>query len=128
LIKIFPPNPGELLASSQLDLLFATVREEYDYVIIDTAPVGLVADAYRINQFTDAVIYVTRANYTYKSSLPEIESLYKNNKLQNLSIVFNAALPKKRYGGGYYHSYYVEEEGNGQKNVSNKQKNAHSNK
>jgi capsular exopolysaccharide synthesis family protein len=113
-IKVFPPNPAELLASDRLDSLFASIKRNYEYIIVDTAPIGIVADAYRINQFVDATIYVTRADYTYKSSLQEIDSLYKNNKLTNLTVVMNAVPDKKGYGYGYgynkYHNYYTEEE------------------
>ena len=111
-VKISPPNPAELLASDRLDMLFAAIKEEYDFVIVDTAPIGLVADAFRINQFADASIFVTRANYTYKSSLSDIESLYRNNKLRNLTTVINAMPAPKQYGYGYgdkKHGYYIEE-------------------
>jgi capsular exopolysaccharide synthesis family protein len=121
-IKVFPPNPAELLASERLNLLFEIVRNEYDYVIVDTAPVGLVADAFRINQFADATIYVTRADYTFKSALTEIQLLYKDNKLHNLTTVLNAVSHNSGYGynnygrygyggyGGYGNKkYYIEE-------------------
>jgi capsular exopolysaccharide synthesis family protein len=117
-IKVFPPNPAELLASDRFGVLLDSVRDDYDYVIIDTAPIALVADAYHVNKFTDATIYVTRAEYTYKASLYEIDSLYKNNKLHNLTVVLNAVPPRKGYGYGNYgygygygtkHNYYTEE-------------------
>jgi capsular exopolysaccharide synthesis family protein len=119
-IKVFPPNPAELLASNRLDLIFQLIEGQYDYVIVDTAPVGLVADAFRINQFADATIYVVRADYTFKSTLPEIQSLYKDQKLRNLTAMVNATPLTKRYGYGYgygqsyghdkKHNYYIEEE------------------
>jgi capsular exopolysaccharide synthesis family protein len=113
-VKIFPPNPAELLASDRLNLLFETIKDVYDYVIVDTAPVSLISDTYRINEFADATIFVTRADYTYKSALPEINSLYKNHKLHNITIVLNAVTPPKYYGHGYYYntkgdSYYIED-------------------
>jgi capsular exopolysaccharide synthesis family protein len=114
-IKMFPPNPAELLASDRLDLLFQTIRDQYDYIIVDTAPIGLVADAFRINQFADVTIFVTRTNYTYRSSLPEIQLLYKESKLHNLTVVLNAVSSAGRYGYGYgygntkKHNYYIEE-------------------
>jgi capsular exopolysaccharide synthesis family protein len=104
-VKIIPPNPAELLASDRLDVLFEIVKDAYDYVIVDTAPISLVADAYRINEFADATIFVTRANYTYKSALLEINSLYNNHKLRNMTIVLNAVSPSKRYGYGYGYGY-----------------------
>ncbi|MDR0865195.1 MAG: polysaccharide biosynthesis tyrosine autokinase [Candidatus Symbiothrix sp.] len=112
-IKVFPPNPAELLASDRLDLLFQTVANEYDYIIVDTAPVGLVADAFRINQFADATIYVTRADYTYKSTLPDIQLLYKENRLHNLTTVLNAVPHKSGYGYHYGYGYgYGHKKGN----------------
>jgi capsular exopolysaccharide synthesis family protein len=115
-VKVFPPNPAELLASQRLDLLFEKVETQYDYIIVDTAPVGLVADAYRIGKFADTTIFVTRSGYTYKADLQEIHFLYKNNKLNNLTTVLNAVPFTKPYvyGYGYYggkkHNYYAEEE------------------
>ena len=111
-VKMTPPNPAELLASDRLDTLFAAAKEKYDYIIVDTAPIGLVADAFRINQFADASIFVTRTNYTYKSSLSDIESLYKNNKLRNLTTIINAMPASQQYGYGYgekKNKYYTEE-------------------
>jgi capsular exopolysaccharide synthesis family protein len=104
-LKIYPPNPEELLGSNRLDVLFQTVGEMYDYVIVDTAPVGLVADAFLIDRFADATIYVARMNYTYKASLPEIQDLYRNRKLHNLCTVLNATPLLKQYG---YGNYYVD--------------------
>ncbi len=107
--KYFPPNPAELLASERLDRLFEVVREEYDCVIVDSAPIGLVADAYRLNQFANATIYVTRADYTHKNMLLEIQELYRNKKLHNMTVVLNGANPSGRYGyGAYKHDYYLE--------------------
>ena len=108
-IKIFPPNPAELLLSSRLTELFNELKElDYEYVIVDTPPVGLVADAFRINEFTDAAIYVTRANYTFKSSLADIQDLHRGNQLKNLSVVLNAARETPGYGD-YKDKYYVED-------------------
>ncbi|MDR1762932.1 MAG: polysaccharide biosynthesis tyrosine autokinase [Dysgonamonadaceae bacterium] len=111
-VMVYPPNPAELLASDRLNLLFSNIGNKYDYVIIDSAPVGLVADAYRINQFTTATIYLTRANYTLKRSLQEIRELYGDKKLNNIACVLNAATVSKRYGygyGEYKHKYYTED-------------------
>ena len=111
-VTMSPPNPAELLASDRLDLLFESVKEKYDFIVVDTAPIGLVADAFRINQFADASIFVTRADYTDKSSLLDIESMYRNNKLRNLTTVINAISISKQYGYGYgnkKNNYYTEE-------------------
>ncbi|MDL2224193.1 polysaccharide biosynthesis tyrosine autokinase [Bacteroidales bacterium OttesenSCG-928-M06] len=108
-IKIFPPNPAELLLSDRLGILFEEIKlKGYDYVIVDTPPVGLVADAFRINQYVDATIYVTRADYTFKSSLSEIQKLYEDKRLGNMSLVINASqeTPGQRE---HKHNYYVED-------------------
>ena len=96
-IRVFPPNPSKLLESNQLDVLLEAVRKEYDYIIVDTASIGLVADAFRVNSFADATIFITRADYTPKSSLDEIQELYKDNKLRKLCLVLNAAPPTNQY-------------------------------
>ena len=108
-IRTFPPNVAELLASNRLDMLFEESSKEYDYIIVDTAPIGLVADAYRINQFVDASIYVARAEYTYKSQLADLQTLYKENKLKNMTVILNAASPKKGYYGYKDNGYYGED-------------------
>ncbi|MDH8702536.1 tyrosine-protein kinase Etk/Wzc [Dysgonomonadaceae bacterium PH5-43] len=104
-IKVFPPNPAELLVSDRLDSLFEEIKDKYDYIIVDTAPVGLVADAYRIVQYADATIYVTRVNHTYVQQLQDIQSIYKDNKLGHLTTVLNAVPKEGRYGYGYSYGY-----------------------
>ena len=99
--RVFPPNPAELLASKRLDILFAKVKEEYDYIIVDTPPVGLVADIFRFNQFANASIYVTRINYTYKEALKEIKEFYESKKLYNMSCIINGVPKFKKYGYRY---------------------------
>ena len=112
-VKVFPPNPAELMASSRLNDLFGLARESYDYVIVDTAPVGLVADAFRVNEFVDVTIFVTRAEVTYKESLKEIQSYCAGRKLTNITTILNAVPKRKGYGyGDYKHNYYVEEDSN----------------
>ncbi len=113
-VKAFPPNPAELVASPRFAELIEVAREKYDYVVVDTAPVGLVADAFTINQYANATVFVTRAEVTYKHSLKEIQTYYRDQKLNSLSIVLNAVSAHRGYGYGYgnygsYNSkYYVE--------------------
>ncbi len=104
--RVFPPNPAELLASKRLDNLFAFVKDKYDYIIVDTPPVGLVADVFRINQFANASVYVTREDYTHKEALKEVRELYEGKKLHNMSCIINGVPKSKKYGhgtSGYYH-------------------------
>jgi capsular exopolysaccharide synthesis family protein len=108
-IKTFPPNPAELLMSSRLDELFESVKkEDYDYIVVDTPPVGLVSDAFYITKFADVSIYVVRANYTIKNALNQIQTYYKDKKLTNLTLVLNAAEDSPTYNSNR-HNYYVED-------------------
>ncbi len=109
LTRIFPPNPAELLASSRLDDFFNEVTSLYDYIIVDTPPVGLVADTFRINQFASCGIFVTRLNNTYKEDLREANRIYRDKRLTKLSYILNGVKYGKQYG---YHNkgmYYLDE-------------------
>jgi capsular exopolysaccharide synthesis family protein len=99
-----PPNPAELLTRDSLDKIIAFLREDYDYIIIDSAPVGLVTDTLQIGRVCDACVIVCRADYTPKESFGLINSLSDQKKLPNMSIVINGIdLSKKKYG--YYYGY-----------------------
>ena len=99
-----PPNPSELVARKSLDTIMATLREHYDYILIDTAPVGLVTDTLQIGRIADATAYVCRADYTSKDSFNLVNSLAESQKLPNMSIVINGIdMSKKKYG--YYYGY-----------------------
>lgn len=102
-----PPNPAELVARESLDHIFSVLREEYDLVLIDTAPVGLVTDTLQIARVADATIYMCRADYTPKSSFHLINSLADEKKLPNMSIVINGIdMSKKKYGYAYGYGRY----------------------
>jgi len=105
-VHIFPPNPAELLSSQRLEQLFQTIGKDYEYVIVDTAPIGLVADAYNINAYSLATIFLLRADYSLKKTLGEIKELYKDNRLNNLSVVLNAVSAENIYGYGYGYGHY----------------------
>ena len=99
-----PPNPAELVSRESLDNIFATLRKEYDYIIVDTAPVGLVTDTLMIARVADLTVYMCRADYTPKSSFEFINSLSAQKKLPQISIVINGIdMSKKKYG--YYYGY-----------------------
>jgi len=100
-LKVFPPNPIELLVSGRLDDLFKAIEDEYDYIIVDTPPVGLVSDSFYFNKYVDATIYLVRHAYTSKYALPEIEALYNERKLKNMVVALNGVDPTKMYGAGY---------------------------
>ena len=99
-----PPNPTELIARPSLDKIFNLLKTEYDYILIDTAPVGLVTDTLEAGRVANATVYVCRADYTEKSSFELINELSKEKKLPNMSIVINGIdMSKKKYG--YYYGY-----------------------
>ncbi|MFV5702408.1 GumC family protein [Flavobacterium sp. XS2P12] len=98
---IIPPNPAELLMSKKVDLLFAALKSQYDYIIVDTAPVSLVADTLLIAKHADCFIYVARANFLEKRMLNIPNTLYKEQKLPNLCLLLNDTDSTKGYGYGY---------------------------
>jgi tyrosine-protein kinase Etk/Wzc len=99
----YPPNPSELLVDGNLAATLARLQETYEFVIVDTPPVGLVTDGIMAMKNVDVSIYLVRANYSKKEYLANVERLRHLHKLKNLSIVLNA-LPttQKMYGYGYY--------------------------
>ena len=99
-----PPNPTELLARDGLEKAVETLKKNFDYVILDTAPVGMVTDTLLIGRVADLSVYVCRADYTRKAEFTLINELAENNKLPNLCIAINGLdLQKKKYG--YYYGY-----------------------
>lgn len=99
-----PPNPTELLARDGLDKATETLKKNFDYVILDTAPVGMVTDTLLIGRVADLSVYVCRADYTRKAEFTLINELAENNKLPNLCTVINGLdLQKRKYG--YYYGY-----------------------
>lgn len=95
-----PPNPAELLLDPKLNELFAYLKENFDAVIIDTAPVGMVSDAMTLSRFADATLYIVRQGHTFKKQIGLIDENYQLNKLPRISIILNDI--KIRSGYGYY--------------------------
>lgn len=115
-----PPNPAELLLDPRLDELFAWLKQNFDVVIIDTAPVGMVSDAMTLGKYADCTLYLVRQGHTFKKQVVLIDEFYKEDKLPKVSIIINDVKLKPgygyygygRYGYGYgygYGSYYEEE-------------------
>ena len=104
-----PPNPAELLSSASIEKLFSELKnnENYDYIVVDTAPVNLVTDTLLIAKYADMFMYIVRANYLDKRLLNVPEELYRSKRLPNMAIVLNDTDPKRSYGYGYggYGSY-----------------------
>ena len=105
-----PPNPGELITRPSLDAVIKELKNHYDYIVLDTAPVGLVNDSLQLGRLANLCIYVCRADYTAKTSFGMINGLNAEKKLPNMCLVLNGVdLSKKKhslyYGVGKYGKY-----------------------
>ncbi|MEZ5035222.1 MAG: polysaccharide biosynthesis tyrosine autokinase [Chitinophagaceae bacterium] len=115
-----PPNPAELLLSDKVAELFEKLKQEFDVIIVDTAPVGMVSDAQTLAKFVDSTIYLVRQGHTFKKQITLIDEFYTEKKLPKVSVVINDVKLKTGYGYygygryGYGHGYgygsYYEEE------------------
>ncbi|HSD06817.1 CpsD/CapB family tyrosine-protein kinase, partial [Flavobacterium sp.] len=98
---IIPPNPAELLMRDKVNDLFQTLKSQFDYIVVDTPPVSLVADTLLISKHADCFIYVARANFLEKRLLSIANNLYRENKLPNMCLLLNDTDETKGYGYGY---------------------------
>ena len=97
-----PPNPGEIVTRPSLEKVLNLLKENYDYILVDTAPVGLVTDTLQIGKLVDATVFMCRADYTPKAAFNAINMFKAEKKLKNMSIVINGIdMSKKKYG--YYY-------------------------
>jgi tyrosine-protein kinase Etk/Wzc len=99
-----PPNPAELLLDEKVKELFNYLKLNFDAVIIDSAPIGLVSDAFILSIYADATLYIMRQDYTLKKQLSLVDDLYRKNKLPKISILLNDVKTSSSYGG-YYGNY-----------------------
>ena len=108
-----PPNPAELLIDSRIDELIETLKQSYDYIIIDSPPLGLVSDALELMRHADATLYVVRFNYTHKNMLNFVNEKYGSGEINHISIVLNDYVEKagKGYGYGYGYTYGYSADG-----------------
>ena len=115
-----PPNPSELLLDQKVDEMFDWLKKNFDIIIIDTAPVGMVSDAMTLGKYADCTLYLVRQGHTFKKQIALIDELYRDGKLPKVSIIINDVKIKPgygyygsgRYGYGYgygFGSYYEEE-------------------
>ena len=95
-----PPNPAELLLSERFDYFISELRKRYDYIIVDNVPAGMVADASIVNRVADLTIFVVRSGVMDRRQLPELEKMYREEQLRNMSVILNG-VPSERRGYGY---------------------------
>lgn len=100
-----PPNPSELIISEAMDEFIEELKTRYDYIILDTPPVGLVADAVELAKYADVTLYIMRQNYTKKDMVTLLNNRYKRGELNNVSIIFNGYENKAKYGYAYGYGY-----------------------
>lgn len=98
-----PPNPSELLLGDRVKDLFQDLREHYDVIIVDSAPVAMVSDSFALDKYSNATVYVTRANYTKRSLIKFMNRIAANKQLKNMCVVLNDTKPSgdNTYGYGY---------------------------
>lgn len=98
-----PPNPSELLLGNRTAQFISELRQRYDVIIIDSAPVGMVSDTFSLAQFADATLFVTRANYTKRNMVKFLNRLVEGNRLPNVGLIINDTKPSNdnTYGYGY---------------------------
>lgn len=111
-VGTMPPNPTELLLSSKLGPLFDYLRKTYDYIILDSTPVDVVADASIVGKYADLVVFVVRIGLLDRRLLPELETMYKNKRFKHMVTLLNGGLTHSggrygyhRYGYGYGYGY-----------------------
>lgn len=101
-----PPNPNELLAKPALDELIITLKSEYDFIIIDTAPIGMVSDGFLLNRIADVNLFVTRAGVTPKKFVEDADRYFNENKIKKMYFILNSVnLNKESYRYGLYKKY-----------------------
>ena len=101
-----PPNPNELIASNKTYHMFEALKQQFDYIIIDTPPVGIVADALLLVSFADTVLFLVRHNYTRKQMLLNVLNTLYSRKVSNINIIINdLPISKNRFGSAYGYGY-----------------------
>lgn len=100
-----PPNPSETIINPKVHVLMDKLKEEFDFIIMDAPPIGIVTDAQLLNEYSDLTLYVIRQKYTFKSQLHLVKDLYVNKKMKNLGLVINDIATAKGYGYAYGYGY-----------------------
>ncbi|QBN19813.1 polysaccharide biosynthesis tyrosine autokinase [Flavobacterium nackdongense] len=100
-----PPNPAEMIMSDGMHDMIEELKKKYDYIILDTPPVGLVSDALELAQYCDVILYIVRQNFTKKEMITLLNNRVKRGELKNTSIILNGFQNKAKYGAGYGYGY-----------------------
>lgn len=100
-----PPNPAEMIMSDGMREMIEELKKKYDYIILDTPPVGLVSDALELAQYSDVILYIVRQNFTKKEMITLLNNRVKRGELHNTSIILNGFQNKAKYGAGYGYGY-----------------------
>lgn len=108
-----PPNPSELIIGEAMAELIEELKKNYDYIILDTPPVGLVSDSLELGQYADVTLYIVRQNVTKKEMIPLLNNRVKRGEMTNVSIILNGFENKAKYGGAYGYGYGYGEYSNG---------------
>jgi tyrosine-protein kinase Etk/Wzc len=100
-----PPNPAELLVNGHISELIDVLKNDFDYIVLDAPPVGLVTDAQILGAYADATMFIIRHNYTAKNQIYAIDNYHRSKKFNNLNIIVNSINLQRGYGYGYGYSY-----------------------
>ena len=106
-----PPNPSELIMGERMKELIDRLKQKYDYIILDSPPIGSVSDALELCKYADATLYLVRQNYTKRGMFSFINEKYKTGEVSNISFIFNFFESKAKYGYGYGYGYVNYTEG-----------------
>lgn len=104
-----PPNPGELLQESRLDELFVELRKRYDYIVIDSAPIGLISDTFLLDRLSDMTLFVSRLHYTPVSMISVLNQAHEQKRLKNIACVLNG-VDIRTAGYGYKYGYGTQKD------------------
>ncbi|MGK4567204.1 polysaccharide biosynthesis tyrosine autokinase [Flavobacterium sp. 3HN19-14] len=105
ILWLVPPNPAEMIMSDGMHDLLTSLKQQYDYIILDTPPVGLVSDALELANYADVTLYVVRQNFTKKDMISLLNNRLERGELDNVSIILNGFESKAKYGYGYGYNY-----------------------
>ena len=100
-----PPNPAELLMNKRMQDFMEEARQQFDFIIIDTPPIGLVSDAQTLAGYADVTLFIVRQKYTLKYQAHMVEDMRITRKIKNIGIVLNDVKREKAYGYGYTYRY-----------------------